>query len=84
MIRNVTVRDAILHGLAKASFPTNRSHRPNRPNRPSLLKLDNSAMIGKQSLSANTILFGRLWLLRSLQFETVLPGLSLIILSIEH
>lgn len=79
MIRNVTVRDAILHGLAKASFPANRSHRPNRPNRPSLLKLDNSAMIGKQSLSANTILFGRLWLLRSLQFETVLPGLSLII-----
>lgn len=79
MIRNVTVRDAILHGLAKASFPINRSHRPNRPNRPSLLKLDNSAMIGKQSLSANTILFGRLWLLRSLQFETVLPGLSLII-----
>lgn len=80
MIRNVTVRDAILHGLAKASFPTNRSHRPNRPDRPSrLLNLDNSAMIGKQSLSANTILFGRLWLLRSLQFETGLPGLSLII-----
>ena len=76
MIRNVTVRDAILHGLAKASFPTNRSHRPNRPS--CLLNLDNSAMIGKQSLSANTILFGRLWLLRSLQFETVLPGLSLI------